>query len=83
MSLDDIHRTHWWEFQALLSGLPEDTRLSQIMRIRSMDIDPKASPAEKLKIQRAKTLVRIKRKRRSGETGFDVISRGLIEGDRL
>lgn len=83
MSLDDIHRTHWWEFQALLSGLPEDTRLSQIMRIRSMEIDPKASPAEKLKIQRAKTSVRIKRKRRRGETGFDVISRGLMEGDKL
>lgn len=83
MSLDDIHRTHWWEFQALLTGLPEDTRLSQIMRIRSMEIDPKASPAEKLRIQKAKSLLRIKRKRRKGETGYDVISRGLIEGDKL
>lgn len=83
MSLEDIHKTHWWEFQALLSGLPEDTRLSQIMRIRSMEIDPKASPAEKLRIQKAKSLLRIKRKRRKGETGYDVISRGLIEGDKL
>lgn len=83
MSLEDIHKTHWWEFQALLSGLPEGTRLSQIMRIRSMDIDPKASPAEKLRIQKAKSLVRIKKRKRKGETGFDVISRGLIEGDRL
>lgn len=83
MSLEDIHRTHWWEFQALLSGLPEGTRLSQIMRIRSMDIDPKASPAEKLKIQKAKSLVRIKKRKRKGESGFDIISRGLIEGDRL
>ena len=83
MSLEDIHRTHWWEFQALLSGLPEGTRLSQIMRIRSMDIDPKASPAEKLRIQKAKSLVRIKKRKRKGESGFDVISRGLIEGDRL
>lgn len=83
MSLEDIQRTHWWEFQALLSGLPEDTRLSQIMRIRSMDIDPKASPAEKLRIQKAKALLRIKRKRRKGETGYDVISRGLVEGDKL
>lgn len=83
MSLEDIHKTHWWEFQALLTGLPEDTRLSQIMRIRSMEIDPKASPAEKLRIQKAKSLLRIKRKRRKGETGYDVISRGLIEGDKL
>lgn len=83
MSLEDIHKMHWWEFQALLSGLPEGTRLSQIMRIRSMDIDPKASPAEKLRIQKAKSLVRIKKRKRKGESGFDVISRGLIEGDRL
>ena len=83
MSLEDIHKTHWWEFQALLSGLPEGTRLSQIMRIRSMDIDPKASPAEKLRIQKAKSLVRIKKRKRKGESGFDIISRGLIEGDRL
>ena len=83
MSLEDIQHTHWWEFQALLTGLPEDTRLSQIMRIRSMEIDPKASPAEKLRIQKAKSLLRIKRKRRKGETGYDVISRGLIEGDKL
>ena len=83
MSIEDIHKTHWWEFQALLSGLPEGTRLSQIMRIRSMDIDPKASPAEKLRIQKAKSLVRIKKRKRKGESGFDIISRGLIEGDRL
>lgn len=83
MSLEDIHKTHWWEFQALLSGLPEGTRLSQIMRIRSMDIDPKASPAEKLRIQKAKSLVRIRKRKRKGESGFDIISRGLIEGDRL
>ena len=83
MSLEDIHKTHWWEFQALLSGLPEGTRLSQIMRIRRMDIDPKASPAEKLRIQKAKSLVRIRKRKRKGESGFDIISRGLIEGDRL
>ena len=83
MSLEDIHKTHWWEFQALLSGLPEGTRLSQIMRIRSMDIAPKESPAEKLRIQKAKSLVRIRKRKRKGESGFDIISRGLIEGDRL
>lgn len=83
MSLEDIQKTHWWEFQALLTGLPEDTRLSQIMRIRSMDIDPKASPAEKLRIQKAKSLVRIKKRKRKGESGFDIISKGLEEGDKF
>lgn len=83
MSLEDIQHTHWWEFQALLSALPEDTRLSQIMKIRGMDVDPKASPAERMKIQKAKNAVRIKRKKRKGETGFDIISKGLEEGDKF
>ena len=83
MSLEDIHKTHWWEFQALLSGLPEDTRLSQVIALRGREIDPKASPAEKLRIQKAKSLVRIRKRKRKGESGFDIISRGLIEGDRL
>lgn len=29
---------HWWKFQALLSGLPDNTRFSEVVRIRSMDI---------------------------------------------
>lgn len=83
ISLEDVQRIHWWEFQALLSALPEDTRLSQIMRIRGMDVDPKASPAERMEIQKAKNAVRIKRKKRKGETGFDIISKGLEEGDKF
>lgn len=83
MSLEDVQRIHWWEFQALLSALPEDTRLSQIMRIRGMDVDPKTSPAERMKIQKAKNVVRIRKKRRKNESGFDVISRGLEEGDKF
>ena len=83
MALEEVQRLHWWEFQALLSGMPEDTRLSQIIGVRGIDIDPKASPAEKMRLQKAKAAVRLKRRRRKGETGFDVISRGLIEGDKL
>lgn len=83
LGLDEVQRLHWWEFQALLSGIPEETRLSQIMRVRGMDIDPKASPAEKVRIQKAKAAVRIKRRKRKGETGYDVVSRGLVEGDRM
>ena len=83
MSLEDIHKIHWWEFQALLSGLPEDTRLSQVIALRGREIDPKAPPAEKMRLQKAKALVRIRKRKRKGETGYDIVSRGLVEGDRL
>ena len=83
MDIEDIQRTHWWEFQALLSGLPEDTRLSQVIALRGREIDPKAPPAEKMRLQKAKALVRIRKRKRKGETGYDIVSRGLVEGDRL
>ena len=83
MDNEDIQRTHWWEFQALLSGLPEDTRLSQVIALRGREIDPKAPPAEKMRLQKAKALVRIRKRKRKGETGYDIVSRGLIEGDIL
>ena len=83
MDIEDIQRTHWWEFQALLSGLPEDTRLSQVIALRGREIDPKAPPAEKMRLQKAKALVRIRKRKRNGETGYDIVSRGLVEGDRL
>ena len=38
MDIEDIQKTHWWEFQALLSGLPEDTRLSQVIALRGREI---------------------------------------------
>ena len=83
MDIEDIQRTHWWEFQALLSGLPEDTRLSQVIALRGREIDPKAPPAEKMRLQKAKALVRIRKRKRKGETGYDIVSRGLIEGDKM
>ena len=83
MDIEDIQRTHWWEFQALLSGLPEDTRLSQVIALRGREIDPKAPPAEKMRLQKAKALVRIRKRKRKGEKGYDIVSRGLIEGNRM
>jgi hypothetical protein len=29
---------HWWKFQALMSGLPSNTRFSEVVQIRAMDI---------------------------------------------
>ena len=29
---------HWWKFQALMSGLPSNTRFSDVVQIRAMDI---------------------------------------------
>ena len=37
IDLINIDYLHWWEFLALLDGIPDDTRLAQIMQLRGMD----------------------------------------------
>ena len=29
---------HWWKFQALMTGMPSNTRLAEVVQIRTMDI---------------------------------------------
>lgn len=37
-------RIHWWRFRALLSALPEDTKLSKIVEIRCKDLSKITDP---------------------------------------
>ena len=38
ISLTTVDFLHWWEFMALLEGLPDSTMMGQIMRWRTMDL---------------------------------------------
>lgn len=38
INLCTIEFLHWWEFMALLEGLPESTQMSQVMHYRTVDI---------------------------------------------
>ena len=38
ISLTTVDFLHWWEFVALLEGLPESTAMGQLMRWRTMDL---------------------------------------------
>lgn len=38
ISLTTAEFLHWWEFMALLEGLPETTQMAQIMRFRTTDL---------------------------------------------
>ena len=42
-------KMHWFEFQALLNGLPDDTKFKQITQIRSWKSDDKQSYASKMR----------------------------------
>lgn len=36
--VEEQGRLHWWKFQALLSGLPEDTKFVQVIQIRTREL---------------------------------------------
>lgn len=55
-------RLHWWQFLDLLAGLPKDTRLSEIIQIRLMEI-PKATAhnaEQRMEILRLKAKYQLK-----------------------
>lgn len=53
-------RLHWWEFQALLTGLPSGTTLANVIDIRGKKIPNDASLEYKKEIKRLKWRYRIK-----------------------
>ncbi len=47
---------HWRKFIYMFESLPEDTAISQIMRIRAKEIDPQAKPEEIQRLSELKVL---------------------------
>ena len=74
IGLKELKEMHWWEFLALLSGIPDSTVLSRIMGIRAMDIDPKEPPKVKAAKRKAKEAAALKRKGGRAKTGEEIIS---------
>ncbi len=72
LSLTDITGLHWWAFLALLEGLPADTRLMEVINVRTMEIDPKDSAELKAKKRRAKAAVALVDTRTEAEKKRDV-----------
>lgn len=58
INLNQIDYLHWWEFKALLDGLPEDTRLSKAMGYRAVDISkvPKGQREQYRELQKIYSL---------------------------
>lgn len=77
ISLKELKSMHWWEFLALLSGISEDTRLGEVMKIRGMEISAKDTPEQRQAKIKAKNSVAIRKKKAPGETGMDIISAAL------
>lgn len=49
IDLSQVSFLHWWKFRALFYALPEDTKLVKVMGYRSIEIDKKTMPSERVK----------------------------------
>lgn len=54
----ELGKMHWWEFRALLDGLPENTRLARVIHIRTRELPKptKHNAKERAEIMRLKQL---------------------------
>lgn len=83
IGLSELKNLHWWEFMALLSGVPEDTKLSGVINIRGMEMSAKDTPEQRQAKIKAKQSVAIRPKRKAGADidGEDIISMALSKED--
>jgi len=72
MQYSEVVSLHWWHFLALFHGLPHDTRIMEVIRIRSMTINPKDSADEKRRKRELKKAVALKDTRTTTQRKDDV-----------
>lgn len=72
-----IDYLHWWEFRALLDGLPEDTKLSKVMGYRAVDLS-KVPKSERSRYQELKRLFALKQPGTSVATTLEDRDRELL-----
>lgn len=80
IDLKTLKMMHWWEFLALMAGIPDDTRLSGVINIRGMEMSPNDTPEQRQAKIKAKTAVAIRPKRKAVADemeGEDIISQAL------
>lgn len=47
---------HWWEFKSLFDGMPDDTKLKEIIGYRNIDLNDVKDPEEKRRIRKIKKI---------------------------
>lgn len=75
---EQAYKLHWRKFIFMFENLPEDTAISQIMRIRAKDIDPKAKPEEIQRLSELKVIYALPDENEDQEKSGQVNLNGLF-----
>ena len=76
IDLREERRLHWWKFQVLLAGLPSNTRLMEIVKIRTMPV-PKPTKYNHEQIQEIMRLKALYKIQLTEDEAKEQYSRGL------
>lgn len=72
INLQTIPYMHWWEFQALFAGLPEDTEIKQRIMYRSIDLSTVKDKNEKKRIQKIQRAIALKKRNQRKLSDYDI-----------
>lgn len=59
INLQTVKYLHWWKFQTLFEGLPEDTEIKQRIMYRSIDLSAIKDREERKRIKRIQMAIRL------------------------
>lgn len=64
INLQTVPYMHWWEFQTLFIGLPDNTEIKQRILYRNTDLNAIPDKNERKRIKKIQDAVALKKKRR-------------------
>lgn len=67
VDLEKIKFLHWWKFRAMFDALSEDTRIMEIIKFRSMELDGTMSKEQKTYYRKMKKIYELPQKEKSKE----------------
>lgn len=72
INLQTIPYMHWWEFQTLFVGLPENTEIKQRIMYRSYDLRNVKDKDERKRIQKIQKMIALKKKNHRKMTDYEI-----------
>lgn len=82
IDLQDIKYLHWWKFKALFKGLPEETKIMQIIKYRSIDLSSIKDKDEKEFYKKMKKIYKLPTNKNEKDK-INEIEEALLNGGDL
>lgn len=72
IDLQSVPYMHWWEFQTLFIGLPDNTEIKQRILYRNTDLRDIKDKDERKRVKKIQEAVALKKKKRRKMTDYEI-----------